>query len=185
MAMFRRTFARLMAPSAEQGPDPAVPLPGSASAPAGHSRAFAPAEVRTGPSALPARTRGRWTAEGAFRTDRAAARYAPADAVLRTGSGDVPVVSVSLSGIAVNWQAPPFPTIDSVVTGDLVPTPTAMPFEAPFRVIRVDRTGGLIAGRFEPLPGLSIDGLLAWLVQLDRLARRQEGPPRERALAGA
>lgn len=105
-----------------------------------------------------------------FAADRAAARYAPEGAGFLLDDRSLTVLTVSMSGISIRWDAGRLPAVGSRIEGEVVPGATVGDFAAAFDVVRVEPERRLVAGRFAPLSGPAIDRLLSWLSQLDRAA---------------
>jgi len=135
-----------------------------------------PAPQHRGPDRGPAARAGsdHWSGSTGESADRNAARYAPVGAFLEVAGVPRPVLTVSMSGMSVRWDAADLPAHGSLVEGDLATAPTGRPFLASFQVVRVEPDTGVVAGRFAGLSGNAIDRLLGWLVELDRIAAGSE-----------
>lgn len=86
----------------------------------------------------------------------------------------MPVLTVSLSGIAIQWEGGRLPAVGSRLEGEVATGGPGAPFAAAFDVVRVEPERRLVAGRFAPLSGPALDRLLSWLSQLDRAAGRRD-----------
>ena len=103
-----------------------------------------------------------------FRSDRRAARYAPEESEYETDGRSFAVLTLSLSGLSLQWDATALPSTGAKLDGMLRPGDPIGAFPAAFAVTRLDRDRRLVAGCFVGLTGRAIDALLAWLVRLDR-----------------
>lgn len=107
-----------------------------------------------------------------FAADRAAARYAPDGAVVLVDDRNLPVMTVSMTGISVRWDAGRLPAVGARIEAEVAPGTAVGEFAAAFEVVRVEPERRLVAGRFGRLSGPAIDRLLTWLSQLDRAAAK-------------
>lgn len=106
---------------------------------------------------------------GEYRTDRAAARYAPIDAHFHLEQRSFPILTVSMSGISLRWSSNSLPCAGTILQGSIASGTSAGPFEGSVQIVRVDTVNHLVAARFVKMSGQAIDRLLVWLVQLDRI----------------
>jgi hypothetical protein len=121
-------------------------------------------------AAEPGRDRRAATDGREFQADRRAARYAPARAVFVVRGRGLPVLTVSMSGLAVEWDDLALPAIGTTVDGELQTGAPDGVFHASMQVVRLEPARRLAAGRFVGLAGSAIDRLLNWLVDLERSA---------------
>lgn len=103
-----------------------------------------------------------------FQADRGAARYAPPGAFFLIRDRALPVLTVSMSGLSVEWDRTDLPAVGTTVDGVMRPGAPAEDFPAVLEVVRVEPDRQLVAGRFVGLRGRAMDDLLAWLVRLER-----------------
>lgn len=102
-----------------------------------------------------------------FQADRRAARYAPHGAVFVVQGRSLPVLTVSMSGLSVEWDDLALPAVGSAVDGELRTGDPAGGFRVSMQVVRQEPARRLAAGRFVGLGGPAIDRLLSWLVRLE------------------
>jgi hypothetical protein len=79
----------------------------------------------------------------------------------------LPVLTVSMSGLSVEWDDLALPAVGSTVDGELRTGDPAGGFQASIQVVRLEPARRLAAGRFVGLGGPAIDRLLNWLVRLE------------------
>lgn len=106
-------------------------------------------------------------ASGEFYEDRRSARFAPVGSEARVSGVRNGVLSVSMTGIALQWSQGILPAVGTVLDADIRTGTPIGRLVLGVQIVRTEPARNIVAGRFVGLTGAVIDRLLAWLVLLE------------------